>query len=475
MNTAALGFFIVSAGAVLCLPRKWAPVPLLVACCYMTIGQGVDIGPFSLPIYRMVIATGLLRVVLRGERFAGRLNTIDRLLLAWTGWVMFASLFHEWEPGSGPVFASGYVFNITLVYFLIRVWCHDLNELTDLIRIVAVLLVPVALEMMFEHLYGRNLFSVFGGVEEAVYIRDGVYRAQGPFNHPILAGTVGAVSFPLMVGIWRRHRVASLVGSGVCLAMIVASASSGPLISLAFGILGLLMWYRRDWLRAARFACVGAYLMLELLMSRPAYYVISKIDLTGSSTGWHRSRLIEAALEHFSEWWLFGTDRTVHWMGISVGWSEKHADITNYYISFAVIGGLPAMLLVIAMMWRAFSWAGDIIRRSSKEVVGDRFMLWCFGAGLFAHAATSLSASYFDQSMIFFWLNVAVISSMHSIVSEGSAAQPVITTGVQSRLVRDHLNRVARSPRSVNPVKNPWTARHPRGVRSPAVDPGRWS
>ena len=44
-----------------------------------------------------------------------------------------------------------------------------------------------------------------------------------------------------------------------------------------------------------------------------------------------------------------------------------------------------------------------------------RFMIWCLGAGLFAHACTSLSVAYFDQSMMFFWLNVAVISSMHSV------------------------------------------------------------
>jgi len=31
-----------------------------------------------------------------------------------------------------------------------------------------------------------------------------------------------------------------------------------------------------------------------------------KIDLTGSSTGWHRAELIDSALRHFNEWWLVG-------------------------------------------------------------------------------------------------------------------------------------------------------------------------
>ena len=49
-------------------------------------------------------------------------------------------------------------------------------------------------------------------------------------------------------------------------------------------------------------------------------------------------------------------------------------------------------------------------------------MIWCVGACLFAHAVTSVSVAYFDQSMLYFWLSIAVISSVFSIVrlDEGS-------------------------------------------------------
>jgi hypothetical protein len=433
MNSASVAFFLVTAGALLAVPRKWAPVPLLVSCCYMTIGQGIQLGLFSLPVYRMVLAVGLLRVLLRGERFAGRLNAIDVLMMWMGAWVFTASLFHEWAPGSGPVFASGYIFNIALVYFLTRIWCHDLNGLIDLTRSIALVLVPIATLMVLEHVNEKNLFSMFGGVPEEVYIRDGAIRSQGPFQHPILAGTVGAVCFPLMIGIWRRHRLAALIGSCACVAMIIASGSSGPLMSWFLGMFAVLMWLGRHWLKAVRFAAVPTYVKLELLMSRPAYYMLSKFDLTGSSTGWHRSRLIEATIEHFSEWWLFGTDKTVHWMGISVGWSEQHADITNYYIVFAVLGGLPAILLLVAMMWRAFHWVGEIVRRAPGDLAADGFMLWCFGSALFAHAVTCLSAAYFDQSMIFFWLNIAVISSVQSIVALGRRTEQASPSGIPHR------------------------------------------
>jgi hypothetical protein len=423
MNTAALVFLIISATAVMALHRHWAPIPLLASCCYMTIGQGVELGPVSLPVFRIILAVGLLRAILKRETVAGGINAIDKLMIAWAGWMVFASFFHAWMPGSGPVYASGFVFNVTVVYFLTRVWCRDLSELMAVMGMVAWLLLPVAVAMLVEHTHETNIFGLLGGVPEDVYVRNGAIRAQGPFQHPILAGTVGAVCFPLMIGIWRRHRASAIIGMAACVAMVFASNSSGPLMSLIMGVLALLVWFYRSALWVVRWAVIGAYVSAEILMTRPAYYLISKIDLTGSSTGWHRSRLIESALKHLSEWWAFGTDKTGHWMPYTLDATGQHADITNYYLFIGVIGGLPAMLLLVAIIWRAFVWVGDSVRTASGALQEYRFMIWCLGAGLFAHAGTSLSVAYFDQSMTFFWLNIGVISSMYSVVALAAVAE----------------------------------------------------
>lgn len=428
MNVTALLFLIASATAAMVLPRKWVPIPLLASCCYMTIGQGIELGPISLPVYRIVLAVGLLRVIVRRETMAGGINTIDKLIIAWAGWMVFASFFHEWKPGSGPVYASGFVFNVTLVYFLTRVWCRDLSELMAVLRMVAWLLAPVAVAMLAEHTLERNFFGAFGGVSESVYVRDGAIRAQGPFAHPILAGTVGAVCLPLLIGIWRRYRISATVGMVACVAIVLASTSSGPLMSLFMGVFALLMWFFRPGLHVVRWAVIGAYVSAEILMTRPAYYLISKIDLTGSSTGWHRSKLIESAFEHLSEWWAFGTDHTGHWMPYTLDASVgQNADITNYYLFIGTIGGLPAMLLLIAIIWCAFVWVGESVRNAPAVLQEHRFTIWCLGAGLFAHAGTSLSVAYFDQSMMFFWLNIGVISSMYSVVAIAPAAEEQVS------------------------------------------------
>ena len=226
----------------------------------MTTAQVIHIGPVSLTVYRIVLAAGLLRVLLKRETLPGGVNTIDKLMVVWSAWLVFASLFHQWMQGSGPIYTSGLIFNIICVYFLIRIWCRDLEDLTTMLRITAWLLVPVAIAMVAEHLVEKNAFAVFGGVPESVPIRDGKIRAQGPFQHPILAGIVGAVCVPLMLGIWRKYRASSAAGLAASITMILASTSSTPLMSLFLGIGATIVWHFRSWIRLVRWAVIGAYL-----------------------------------------------------------------------------------------------------------------------------------------------------------------------------------------------------------------------
>ena len=249
MNVASLIFLVLSSGAILLLPRRWAPLPLLATCCYMSVGQGVELGSVSLPIFRIVLAFGIFRAIIKREGLPGHLNTVDKLMI-WMGiWLVLASLFHQQLPGAGVPFTLGLVVEVVSIYFLTRIWCRDFSELFSVIQVVAWLLVPVAAAMAAEHVLETNLFAAFGGASEHIYIRDGKIRAQGPFQHPILAGTVGAVCFPLMVGIWQRHRLVSVVGMAASAVMVFASTSSGPLMSLLLGAAALVLWKRRSWLQ----------------------------------------------------------------------------------------------------------------------------------------------------------------------------------------------------------------------------------
>jgi uncharacterized integral membrane protein len=433
VNPVASTFLFVNALALLLLPRRWAALPLLVGACYMTLAQELTFGPFNFPVLRLLIAVGILRAVLRGERLAGPFNSLDGLLLCWAAWALFSSLWHE-DPAAALVNRMGIVYYACGLYFLLRVFCSEPQDAVRLAMFTAVLLVPLAMVMFNERATGLNLFAFLGGVAESSEMRGSAIRAQGPFAHPILAGSVGAAALPLMAVIWHRCRWLALTGAAACLLIVLFSASSGPLLSVALAVGALALWPWHQRMRQLRWIAVGIYLMLELVMKAPAYFLLARMDLTGSSTSWHRAELIDAAIRHFSDWWLFGTDYTRHWISYGVGWSDKHTDITNYYINMGVWGGLPLMLLFIGVLGRGFAMVGKAVAQPRTDSTLPPFASWALGCALFAHAATFVSISYFDQSVIFLYLTLGAISAASLCVpspsgNEDATAAALLGTG----------------------------------------------
>ncbi len=78
-----------------------------------------------------------------------------------------------------------------------------------------------------------------------------------------------------------------------------------------------------------------------------------------------------------------------------------------------VLGGMPFMLLFIALLVEGFSFIGQTLRMPELPSK-SRFMFWALGASLFAHVVTFVSVSYFDQSFVFIYLTLAAIGSARS-------------------------------------------------------------
>lgn len=434
MNGPGIIFLLLNALVLLVLPRRWAPLPLLIGACYMTLDQGIEIGPFRFTIIRVLALAGFIRVLLRQERPAGGLLRLDGVLLVWAGWALVSGLFHK-EVQAALIFRLGLVYNVLGIYFLIRCFCQTRADVVHLLQLIAILLMPVALEMVGELLTGHNLFGVLGGGAEGVIVRGDRPRARGPFAHPILAGTVGAICLPLMVGLWRQHSRIAGFGGLACLLMVGASNSSGPLMAVLTSGVALVFWRWRHLTRQLRIAAVAGYLLLALVMKAPVYYLIARINLTGSSTGWHRARLIESSLQHLREWWWAGTDYTRHWMPTGVSWSPDHADITNYYIKMGVLGGLPLMLLLIAALIVGFGYAGRVWRELELRGADgeDPFLIWSVGCALFSFAVSAISISYFDQSYLFVYLVLAILATLQASTQLSKAgAAAALDAGEQS-------------------------------------------
>jgi hypothetical protein len=396
---------------------------MLIAATYMTAGQALNVGGLNFTVIRVVALVGLVRVLLKREGIAGGWQTMDRLMLAWGVWTVCSSLFHK-DLSSTLIFRAGFIFDNVIIYFLFRVFMRNLDDCLQLCKVVILVLAPLAMLMLWEKLMGHNWFSFLGGVSAEVAVRDGKIRAQGPFAHPILAGTVGATCLPLAIFFWSRNRKLVLLGAVASAAMVYASASSGPIMTSLTIIFALALWKVRGQMRTIRWAAVGFVFALSLVMQAPVYYLLARIDLTGSSTGWHRARLIESSIEHLHEWWFAGTDYTRHWIPYGVPWSANHTDITNHYIKMGVMGGLPLMLLFMAVLVAGFAAVGRALRRNRHAPVERRFLIWTLGAILFGHATTFLSVSYFDQTIVFLYFLLAAIGSLQN-VKPAKAAVPV--------------------------------------------------
>lgn len=416
MNLLPLGFIIIMSTLVMILPRRYAVIPIIVTACYMTYGQVVMVGGLHFYFIRITLFFGWIRLIVRQEisPFKFLRNDTDKLFVAW----VFSSViinFILYQTSEALIYRLGFAYNALGSYFLFRILLKDIEDIDRIIRVMAIMIIPLSAAMLFEHFMGRNLFSVFGGVPELTVIRAGRLRCQGPFLHPILAGTFGAALLPLFIGTWikdNNHRLIAAFGIISATVITVMSASGGPVMTYIYGIVGLLMWFYRRQMRAIRWGILIMIIALHMVMKAPVWYLIGRLSSIVGGTGWHRSELINQAIKHFGEWWLIGTKYTAHWMPNFLPNEPAMSDITNQFIHEGINGGLLTMVLFIAIIVVCFSVIGRSVKMFENKSFSMQILIWSLGASLFAHVASFLGVSYFDQLVIFWYMLLAMISAV---------------------------------------------------------------
>ncbi len=355
---------------------------------------------------------GWTRVLLRGEFRKIKLGQLDKMILWWTaiGFVAYVGL---WRSGDAIIYKMGATYNIIGFYFLFRMMLRSLDDVIQVFRTIAVLVVPLAICMLFEKSTGRNLFAVFGGVSEITIVRDGVLRCQGPFSHPILAGTFGATVFPLVACLWLNGGIGKLMAAGGVISSLiitVASGSSGPVLAFMAAVLALGLWRARDHMFLLRRGIAVGLVSLQIFMKAPIWFLLARVDVFSGSTGFHRAMLIDGAFHNLGDWWLMGTQSTLSWADEEQGLF----DVTNQYLQVGAEGGIVSMGLFIWIIVCAFRLVG-LTRRSMAEIgesATNQFFVWGLGAALFAHVVSYVSVSYFDQNFVNWYLLLAMIATV---------------------------------------------------------------
>lgn len=411
INPLALLITIVMCIIILFIKKERMTLPLILVVCFITQLQRIVIVGIDLPMVRVILITGFLRIIFSRDKFTINVNSIDKIIICF---IIFRTILNTilWSSVNTLIFMLGQGVEILGTYFLVRLTINDLDDYDIIIKTIIIASIPMAVFMIIEQTTGgRNYFSIFGGVPEFNLIREGKLRAQGAFSHPILAGTYGALLLPLSWGIWQKgERLFPVIGISCAFIIVLASSSSGPIATLGASFFGIFFWIFNKYTKNVRRLFFLTIILLHLGMKAPVWHLISRIDLVGGSTGYHRFRLIDAAVHNFFGWFLLGIKDT----GV---WGRQLFDITNQYILEGTRGGIIPLILFITMIVKGFQTIG-----TARSVVGDNIILqkyiWAFGVILFAHTVTFISVSYFGQMVIFYYLHLGMISNLNSLTAK---------------------------------------------------------
>lgn len=406
---------VLLAGLVICFAgRKKAIAAFLAAAILIPMDQVLLLGLFHFPMLRLLALFGLIRILWakfskREEIFSGGMNAIDKAVILLTIFIAVNGVL-LWRESAEVIFQLGDLYTAFGVYFLLRFLIQDEDDVKRAIRVLACVAVVVAAIMIYEQATGHNpLYANLGGSRASEYgttlVRDSHYRATGPFGHPILAGTFGGIMFPLFLGLgWkqRRDRLYAALGMVSGIVISFAASSSTALFGLIAGIFALCLWPMRRHLRIVRWGIVGTLVAGQLYMTSPVWHIISDIDLTGSSSSYHRYMLVDQCIRHFWSWVLVGTKDYASW-----GWDMW--DLSNQYVAVANPSGLVPLICFLAILVYSFKYLG----RSRKAAEGDRkqeLFVWAFGASMFANVVAFFGISYFDQTIVVWYAILAMIS-----------------------------------------------------------------
>jgi hypothetical protein len=396
----------------LVLPRRYALLPVIIIICFMTLGQVVVVGGLHFTMMRILVLFGWIRLVLRRELRPLRLNAIDKAVLAW---MIVAIITHSllWQTSDEFINRLGFGYNVAGMYFLFRFLVRDLDDIRRVFAMTAMVIMPLAAAMLFERVTERNVFAIFGGVRAVTELRGDTLRCQGPFGHPILAGTFGASLLPFFISLWwqgRKYRWLAAAGVLSSAAITATAGSSGPLMAFMAGSFAMALWWFRKYMRLIRWGALLGFIGLALAMKAPVWYLIQRVNIFSGSTGDHRALLIDEFVHHFSDWWLVGTKSTIAWA------DENMWDITNQYLWEGVNGGLFTMILFILIIVFCFRAVGRTVERlPATNGETQRHLVWALGAALFAHTASFMSISYFDQNVVNWYLLLAMIATAAAI------------------------------------------------------------
>ncbi len=387
------------------VPKKYFLVPFLAAVCFVPTDQRIIVMDLDFTVLRILVLAGVLRTWMRDKQKQVTWNKFDYMVFAWVG-VGTLIYILQWSSMKAMINRAGVMFDVVGLYWLFRQRIRCREDIIFVFKILAVCALMLAPFVAFEWATGHNLFVHLGRV--LTQVREGRYRCQAAFPHSLMLGLFWATVVPVFIGLGlsEQKKALYLAAGAASIFMIFSTASSTPVVVLAAVFLLLAFFPYRQHGRQIVFGICGVAIILHLLMNAPVWHLISRVDIVGGSTGWHRYNLIDKTIQHFGEWAILGTRSTAHW-GRGLG------DITNQYVLEGIRGGFITLIIFVALLVTAVKTIGrySLLITSTKQ----QWFNWCICVSVLTHCISFMGVSYFGQISMLLYLDFAIVGLVYEI------------------------------------------------------------
>lgn len=395
----------------------------------------LNIGTMRLPPVRIgILLLFVPALLLYLTRPGPKFYSFDIAYLLFGMWTVISIIVNRGILSGYQVYGV-FILEYIVIYILFQGAVRSVKQITSVLNtlILAAMVLGVlsAIEAITHNHFLMNAAYRFAGLGEyggAFFgsthnnTRLGMLRATSIFNHPILFGLFSAAVFPFA---WylSRNMASRLMRSGMVLAGVFFSLSSGPYLALM--IQALLIgteWVTRGIKNRFRifFSGIMAFLVtVHFVAESGVYRLVQFIALDPGST-WYRRVIWQQGMLDVRRSPLFGI-RPEEWSRLP--WMSPSLD--NHWLLQALIGGVPSVIFLGTAMTLI---ARRLFERPDNELPQQLAQLRrAWAAAALGMVVCGSTVAFFEKIQPLFAIMIAIGAVVCRLIHDWeTAARPML-------------------------------------------------
>lgn len=317
------------------------------------------VGGLRLEIYRIILGASVVVTIAHIFQNKMRYEITDKLVIALT---ILGSISLLVNHGLGGIEKAGiFSFEVFGSYFLARKGLNTRAKVEQAFTLLGTMVLIVFIPTIIETLTGHKIIH---GIARAItghnvlndslytssYMRMGLTRATGAFDHPILNGTVAAVAVPISLFLVLKYRKPiNFVKFFACIICAMSALSSAPLLVLI--VQGSVVGYVKlkqiikHRMKYVVMALLSVAAVIHVVSNRGIFKLIIHKATFNPHTGTHRLLIIEYLQDDIMRNPFLGAGHKAYWS--APAWMGQSID--NYWMAIAFKFGIPYAVGVFAL------------------------------------------------------------------------------------------------------------------------------